>query len=80
MWFASLASYQNQPWLIHLAVRLMHNEPAVLALFSHNPFPHEPPRYVCGVVMVAWSYLSLVGSAHGRFCIVLVLGGVLCIG
>ena len=27
MWFAALGSYQNEPWLVHLAYKLLHGVP-----------------------------------------------------
>lgn len=46
MWFAALSTYQNNPWLINLMLRLLEGSPEVLALLDHNPFPDTPPRYI----------------------------------
>lgn len=46
MWFAALGDYRQNPWLIHLATRLLQGEPEVLALLEGNPFPGEPPRHI----------------------------------
>jgi hypothetical protein len=46
MWFAALSTYDENPWLGHLMVRLLHGNPEVLALFSKNPFPDAPPKYI----------------------------------
>jgi hypothetical protein len=46
MWFAALGSAQQNPWFVALAVRLLHNEPAVVDLLAKNPFPDKPPRYL----------------------------------
>ena len=35
-------------------VRLLSNDPDVLALFTGNPFPHEPPRQVRAVLWQYW--------------------------
>lgn len=50
MWFAALGTYEQNPWLLNLGVRLLQGSPPVLAFFSKNPFPGEPPRYLRAVV------------------------------
>ncbi len=52
MWFAALGPYQQSPWFIRFAVKVLEGEPEVLALLAANPFPAEPPRYVRAVVRV----------------------------
>lgn len=46
IWFAAMSSYQRHPWMLHLVYKLLHNDEAALALVSHNPFEHEPPRHI----------------------------------
>jgi len=46
MWFAALGSYQNNPWFINFAVRLLQGSPDALKLLQTNPFPDRPPRYL----------------------------------
>lgn len=46
MWFASLSSYEQEPWFGHLIFRMLTGEKPVLALFSKNPFPDQPPKYI----------------------------------
>ncbi len=46
MWFAALNPRGNVRWLQGLALGLLESDPEVLALLKHNPFPHEPPRWV----------------------------------
>ena len=46
MWFAALGSYRNNRWFVNMILRLLQGEPSVLRLFSYNPFPKEPPKYV----------------------------------
>ena len=46
MWFAALGSYQENRWFVNLMLRLLQGEPRVLRLFSYNPFPKQPPKYV----------------------------------
>jgi hypothetical protein len=46
MWFASMASPDEYPWTLHLAWKLLHNDPNALTLFAGNPYPGKPPRYI----------------------------------
>lgn len=46
MWFAALSDYENEPWIVHLMFKLMHNDPGALSLLANQPFPDAPPRYV----------------------------------
>ncbi|KYN16356.1 PREDICTED: lipase maturation factor 2-like [Trachymyrmex cornetzi] len=48
MWFAALGTYQQNPWLMSLAYRLLTGQPEVLALMNtlENPFRDRPPKYV----------------------------------
>jgi hypothetical protein len=46
MWFAALASPQQDPWFAHFLLRLLQGERSVLRLLRYNPFPDAPPRYV----------------------------------
>ena len=47
MWFAALqGSYRNTPWFLHFMGALLQGKSEVLQLFTENPFPDSPPRYV----------------------------------
>lgn len=46
MWFAALGSYDGNPWIGNLMLRLAQGSPDVLALLGKNPFPAAPPRYL----------------------------------
>jgi hypothetical protein len=46
LWFAAMSEAQHEPWLIHLAHKLLRAEPAVLELFARDPFDGKPPRLV----------------------------------
>jgi hypothetical protein len=46
MWFAALGRREENPWFTNLLLSLLRNEPAVLALLEHNPFPEKPPLAV----------------------------------
>jgi hypothetical protein len=46
MWFAALSDYENEPWIIHLIYKLLHNDRGVLDLLANRPFPDRPPRFI----------------------------------
>ncbi len=47
LWFAALrGGCGRSHWVAALMTRLQLNQPEVLALIDHNPFPNEPPRYI----------------------------------
>ena len=46
MWFAALDPHRNRYWLNGLMRRILEGSESVLSLFSENPFPDHPPRYV----------------------------------
>lgn len=50
MWFEALRTGRNRfspsPWFQSFLVRLLEGSPEVLALLAHDPFAHEPPRFV----------------------------------
>jgi len=46
MWFAAMATYEDEPWLGALAHALLRGEPAVRPLFARDPFADAPPRFV----------------------------------
>ncbi|HEX4850978.1 MAG TPA: lipase maturation factor family protein, partial [Puia sp.] len=50
MWFASMSTPDEYPWTVHLIWKLLHNDPLALSLFSDNPFPEKPPRYIRAVM------------------------------
>jgi lipase maturation factor 1 len=54
LWFASLGSWREYPIVLNAELRLMANEPDVLALFAGNPFPQSPPRQVRAVLWQYW--------------------------
>jgi len=49
MWFAALGNYQQSPWFLRFAARLLEGSPEVLALLQENPFPSQPPRFIRAV-------------------------------
>ena len=53
LWFASLGTVEDNPWVMNTEARLLQNEPAVMQLFARNPFPVKPP---IAVRAVQWQY------------------------
>jgi lipase maturation factor 1 len=53
LWFASLRSCRENPWVMKTEARLLENDPSVLALFASNPFGETPP---VAVRTIAWQY------------------------
>jgi Lipase maturation factor len=46
MWFAALSPHYAETWFPRLVEKLLANDPAVLRLLRHNPFPDAPPRWL----------------------------------
>ena len=43
MWFAAFQNYQYNPWLLHLAGKILAGDPSINSLIEHNPFKERPP-------------------------------------
>jgi len=54
LWFASLGSWRENSLVPRTELRLLENDPQVLALFKSNPFPGSPPRQVRAVLWQYW--------------------------
>jgi lipase maturation factor 1 len=54
LWFASLGSWREYPIVVNAEVRLLSNDPDLLALFAGNPFPQGPPHQVRAVFWQYW--------------------------
>ncbi|XP_004604493.2 lipase maturation factor 1 [Sorex araneus] len=49
MWFAAFQTYEQNEWMLHLAGKLLVNDPEATSLLAHNPFQgRAPPRWVRG--------------------------------
>ena len=47
MWFASLGTYHQNPWLMSVAYRLLEGEENVLKLIDYHRLPYPaPPKYL----------------------------------
>jgi hypothetical protein len=54
LWFASLASWQQNPWVVLTERRLIEGSPSVLSLFRADPFAGRPPTMVRTIVYQYW--------------------------
>eukprot|EP00112_Aurelia_sp_Birch-Aquarium-sp1_P001317 Seg1139.5 transcript_id=Seg1139.5/GoldUCD/mRNA.D3Y31 product="Lipase maturation factor 1" protein_id=Seg1139.5/GoldUCD/D3Y31 len=49
MWFAAFQNHQHNPWIIHLAAKLLVNDKEADELIQYNPFKNgKPPRFIRG--------------------------------
>ncbi|XP_073504534.1 lipase maturation factor 1 [Phyllobates terribilis] len=49
MWFAAFQTYEQNEWVIHLAGKLLANDPTATSLLAFNPFQEKgPPRWIRG--------------------------------
>ena len=63
LWFAALDSTESSPWVGTLCERILRGSPAVLGLFSRNPFPDHPPHYL-RVVRYRYEFTDAEGHAR----------------
>jgi uncharacterized membrane protein YphA (DoxX/SURF4 family) len=54
LWFASLGTWRENPFVVRTEAQLLLNTPDVLALFRFNPFAKEPPKLLRSVVWQYW--------------------------
>ena len=50
MWFAAMSTPDEYPWTYHLIWKILHNDSGILGLFSENPFPGSPPKFIRAVL------------------------------
>jgi len=53
LWFASIGSWRDYPFVTNTEVRLLSNDKDVLELFANNPFAAQPPRQIR---VLLWQY------------------------
>ena len=46
MWFLPFSPGYGETWFIRFVDRLLRNDPAILGLLRHNPFPDRPPATI----------------------------------
>jgi predicted DCC family thiol-disulfide oxidoreductase YuxK len=66
MWFAALEDPRQLRWFWLFLERLLHNEPAVMALLAGNPFPDKPPLYI-RASFYDYTYTDAAARARGRW-------------
>ena len=54
LWFASLGTWREYPWVVRTEVLLLRGDKDVLSLFAGNPFAKPPPKEVRAVVWEYW--------------------------
>jgi lipase maturation factor 1 len=54
LWFASLGTWRQYPWVVRTEVLLLRNDSGALTLFAGNPFLKAPPRRVRAVEWQYW--------------------------
>jgi hypothetical protein len=54
LWFASLGSWRENPFVLRTEQQLLLNNPDVLALFGSNPFAAAAPKEVRAVLWQYW--------------------------
>src|SRR2546423_1929900 len=54
LWFASLNSWQANPWVVLAEERLLEGDSSVLALFRRDPFNGRPPSMVRTILWQYW--------------------------
>jgi uncharacterized membrane protein YphA (DoxX/SURF4 family) len=60
LWFASLATWRENPFVIRTEEQLLLGNPDVLALFRSDPFAQGPPKLMRSVV---WQYWFTAGAS-----------------
>ena len=54
LWFASLGTWREYPWVLRTEALLLYDNADVLSLFAGNPFSKWPPKQVRAVVWEYW--------------------------
>src|SRR5206468_11129999 len=65
LWFASLGSWRDNPFVPRTELRILQNSPHVLALFASNPFPDQPPHQIRAVLWQYWFSAPAEKRAQG---------------
>jgi hypothetical protein len=67
LWFASLGSWRDSPWVIAAQARLVEGSDEVLDLFRRDPFPGKPPPMVRTVLWQYWFTSAKAKHATGAW-------------
>jgi lipase maturation factor 1 len=54
LWFASLGTFREYPWVVQTEALLLDGEPSVLRLFASDPFHGTPPTRVRAMLWQYW--------------------------
>ena len=54
LWFASLGSWREYPWVLRVEELLLQNDQSVFSLFAGDPFGGRPPERVRAVLWQYW--------------------------
>ncbi len=46
LWFCAFRDLDHEPWMVHLAWKLLNGDRVVRPLFSRDPFPDAPPKWI----------------------------------
>jgi len=46
IWFAAMQTPNQNPWLVHMIWKFLHNDPGALSLIAENPFQDKPPKHI----------------------------------
>jgi hypothetical protein len=67
LWFASLGSWQGDPWVVNVEQRLLEGEPSVLRLFAADPFHGRKPVAVRSMLWQYWFTTRAERQATGAW-------------
>jgi len=67
LWFASLGTFREYPWVVQTEGLLLDGEPSVLRLFAFDPFHGKPPAQVRAVLWQYWFTTRAEKRATGRW-------------
>ena len=67
LWFASLGTFREYPWVVQTEALLLDGEPSVLRLFAFDPFHGKPPAQVRTVLWQYWFTTRAEKRATGRW-------------
>ncbi|KAL7642489.1 UNVERIFIED_CONTAM: hypothetical protein RMT77_007050 [Armadillidium vulgare] len=71
MWFAAFQRYEQNPWLVHLAGRLLRNDDEISGLIEYNPFLDEnrkPPLYIkADLYLYNYAPIGSAEAARGQW-------------
>jgi hypothetical protein len=67
LWFCSLETWRSNPIVPNTEIRLLTNDPDVMALFAGNPFPKSAPKQIRAVLWQYWFTTMAEKRATGNW-------------